>query len=78
MESRIGSIKEDLKKLKELLSKVDTQNLYYNNTSNIINESITNIDRYEIKATDSSYNINSEMNVNEDKNSIINMVKNKK
>jgi len=78
MESRIGSIKEDLKKMKELLSKVDTQNLYYNNTSNIINESITNIDRYEIKALDSSYSINSEMNVNEDKNSIINMVKNKK
>ena len=64
MGSRIGSIKEDLKKMKELLSKVDTQNLYYNNTSNIIDENITSIDRYEIKALDSSYSINSEMNIN--------------
>ena len=78
MGSRIGSIKEDLKKMKELLSKVDTQNLYYNNTSNIIDENITSIDRYEIKALDSSYSINSEMNINKDKSSTIDMVKIKK
>lgn len=74
MGSRISNIKEELKKMKELLSKVDSKNKYYRNTISTIDNNLSNISNSEIERSKSPLKTNQEMVYRKD-NSHINMVK---